>query len=276
MNLSTITSLRHPADIREIRSWRPGAAWLAGGTWLFSEPQPTLDTLIDLEALRWPAIQTSANGLDIASTCRIMDLYRLEGPAEWVALPLLRECCDGLLASFKIWNTATVGGNICMSLPAGAMTSLAVGLEATLTLWPLGGSPRIVRAVDFVTANHQNILQPGELLRSIHLPSTALSKRYAFRRASLVKLGRSTALLIGTRGTDGKLLITITAATPHPVQLAFDEIPSADELRQAIDSAIPEDGYFDDANGRPNYKQHLTYYFAEQIRTELAQAGAQA
>lgn len=273
MNLNTITSVKRPADAGEIMSWQSGYAWLAGGTWLFSEPQPATDTLIDLERLHWPPLQVSADGLDVAATCRIMELYRLEGPTEWIALPLVRECCNALLASFKIWNTATVGGNICLSLPAGAMTSLVAALEGVLTLWPRDGDPRSVPAVDFVTGNHQNVLQPGELLRSIHLPAAALSKRYAIRRASLVKLGRSAALLIGTRGIDSKLLITITAATPRPVQLAFVGIPSANELRRAIDLAIPEDGYFDDVNGRPDYRRHLTYYFAEQIRAELAQPG---
>lgn len=276
MNLNTITSVKRPADAGEIRSWHSGYAWLAGGTWLFSEPQPATDTLIDLERLRWPPLQVSADGLDIAATCRIMELYRLEGPTEWIALPLVRECCNALLASFKIWNTATVGGNICLSLPAGAMTSLVAALEGILTLWPRDGVPRSVSAVDFVTGNHQNVLQPGELLRSIHLPAAALSKRYAIRRASLVKLGRSAALLIGTRGVDSNLLLTITAATPRPVQLAFVGIPSAYELRRAIDVAIPEEGYFDDVNGRPDYRRHLTYYFAEQIRAELAQPGGAA
>jgi hypothetical protein len=106
--------------------------------------------------------------------------------------------------------------------------------------------------------------------------ASALSKRYAIRRASLVKLGRSAALLIGMRGNDGKLLITITASTRRPVQLAFPGIPSADELRRAIDRAIPENGYFDDVNGRPDYRRHLTSYFAEQIRVELAQPGEAA
>ena len=100
--------------------------------------------------------------------------------------------------SFKIWNAATVGGNICMSLPAGPMISLTAALEGVCTLWPRGGAPREVAAVDFVTGNHANVLQPGELLRSIHLPAAALSKRFAFRRASLTQLGRSAALLIGT------------------------------------------------------------------------------
>ncbi len=48
------------------------------------------------------------------------------------------------------------------------------------------------------------------------------------------------------------------------------------ELRRAIDARIPADGYFDDVHGSAAYKRHLTYYFAEQIRAELAQSGADA
>lgn len=276
MNLNTITTVKRPANADEVGGWEAGDAWLAGGTWLFSEPQPATNTLIDLEQLGWPALQVTPAGLEIAATCRIMEIYRLESPAEWAASPLLRECCNALLASFKIWNAATVGGNLCMSLPAGAMISMVTALEGTLTLWPRNGAPRSVSALEFVTGNHRNILQAGELLRSIHLPATALSKRYAFRRASLVKLGRSAALLIGTRGSDGHLLITITASTTQPIQLAFAGIPTAEELRRAIASAIPDNDYFDDVNGLPEYRRHLTYYFAEQIRVELAQSGGNA
>jgi hypothetical protein len=50
------------------------------------------------------------------------------------------------------------------------------------------------------------------------LPAAALSKRFAFRHASLTHLGRSAALLIGTQSKDGSdLLLTITAATPRPI-----------------------------------------------------------
>jgi hypothetical protein len=44
-----------------------------------------------------------------------------------------------------------------------------------------------VSVVDFVTSNHQNVLQKGELLRKIHLPAAALSKRTAMRQVSLTK-----------------------------------------------------------------------------------------
>jgi len=150
VNLNTITEVKRPASTEEIPDWREGCAWLAGGTWLFSTPQIATHTLIDLETLRWPALAVTPSGLDIAATCTIAELERFAGPAAWTAAPLLRLCCHALLMSFKIYNAATVGGNIVMSLPAGAMISLTATLEATYTLWPRHGNPRKVAALDFV------------------------------------------------------------------------------------------------------------------------------
>jgi CO/xanthine dehydrogenase FAD-binding subunit len=277
MDLHTITELLRPPSPDVIASWRPGQAWLAGGTWLFSEPQPSLDTLIDLHGFGWPPLTVTDAGLEIAATCPIIALDSFAPPSDWAAGPLLSQCCRSLLMSFKIMNTATIGGNICMSLPAGALITLTVALEARYTLLPRNGAPRDVAAVDFVLGDHRNILQPGELLRSILIPATALAKRFAIRRATLTHLGRSAALLVGTQtpGTND-LLLTITAATPRPIQLHFPAMPTADELRAAIGTAIPDDGYFDDVNGTPAYKRHLTYRFAEQLRCELDNAGAGA
>jgi CO/xanthine dehydrogenase FAD-binding subunit len=272
MDLHTVTQVRRPAHADEIASWEPGLAWLAGGTWLFSEPQVEVHTLIDLESLRWPALQPSANGLEIAATCTVarLDQFAENAPPEWTATPLLRQCCRSFLASFKIWNEATVGGNVCMSLPAGPMISLTAALEGVCTLWPRGGDPRQLPVVDFVTGNHQNVLAPGELLRSIFLPAHALRKRYAFRRFTLTHLGRSEALLIGTRCPElGEFLLTITAATVRPVQLRFEALPAAGELKRAIE-AIPFGLYLDDVHGSPAHRQHLTHYFAQQILTELS------
>ena len=275
MNLNTVTEVKQPASAEEIREWRQGYAWLAGGTWLFSTPQIDTHTLIDLESLRWPALKATAAGLDIAATCTMAELDRFKAPAEWSAAPLLSLCCRSLLMSFKIWNAATVGGNICMSLPAGSMITLTTALEGVYTLWPRDGKPRAVAALDFVTGNHMNVLAPGELLRSIHLPASALSKRFAFRRSSLTHLGRSAVLMIGTQSANGDdLLLTVTAATFRPMQLRFDRVPTAAKLRHAIDAHIAEADYFDDVHGSAAYKRHLTYYYAEQIRAELQRGAA--
>jgi CO/xanthine dehydrogenase FAD-binding subunit len=275
MNLNTVTEVKQPSLAEDIKEWRDGCAWLAGGTWLFSTPQIGTDTLIDLQSLRWPALQASVDGLEIAATCTLAELASFEAPVAWKAAPLFKMCCDCLLASFKIWNAATVGGNICMSLPAGSMISLTASLEGIYTLWPRGAAPRKVAAVDFVTGNHANVLQPGELLRSIHLPARALAKRFAFRRASLTHLGRSAIIVIGTqRQGAGDLLLTVTAATSKPYQLRFDHVPDSRTLREAIFATIPEADYFDDVHGSALYKRHLTYYFAEQVRAELLDGAA--
>jgi CO/xanthine dehydrogenase FAD-binding subunit len=271
MNLNTVTEIKRPTSADEIPEWREGYAWLAGGTWLFSTPQIDTHTLIDLESLRWPALEATSDALGIAATCTIAELERFQAPTAWTAAPLLKLCSHALLMSFKIYNAATVGGNICMSLPAGAMISLMVSLEGSYTLWHRGGKPRKLDALDFVTGNHMNVLERGELLRSIHLPASALAKQFAFRRSSLTHLGRSAALVIGTRSKNGDdLLLTVTAATARPMQLHFDRLPSVGALRRAIDTAVRDADWFGDVHGSAAYKQHLTYYYAEQIRAELA------
>ena len=271
MNLNTITEVKRPKSLDEIPEWHDGYAWLAGGTWLYSTPQIETNTLIDLETLGWPALKSDADGLEIAATCTIAELERFAAPAAWTAAPLLKLCCHALLMSFKIYNAATVGGNICMSLPAGAMISLTSALEGTYTLWPRGEGERKISALDFVTGNHKNVLQPGELLRSIHLPATALTKRYAFRRSSLTHLGRSAALVIGTSNAGKRdLTLTITASTSRPIQLKFDSMPSSNDLGQAIEARVTDSEWFSDVHGSARYKRHLTYYYAVQIREELA------
>jgi len=274
MDLHTVSRVRRLGRAEEIDSWEAGSAWLAGGTWLFSEPQIDVHTLIDLESLQWPAIQPSADGLEIAATCKVVELDRFvdQAPLDWTAAPLFRLCCRSFLASLKIWNEATVRGNVCMSLPAGPMISLTAALEGVCTIWPRSGEPRRVSVVDFVTGNHRNVLAPGELMRSIFLPADALRKKFAFRRFTLTHLGRSEVLLIGTRcPVKDRFLLTITAATLRPVQLRFQGMPAAEDLKRAIDDAIPFSLYLDDAHGSPAHRKHLTHYFAEQIRSELFQ-----
>lgn len=274
MDLNTVSEVTRPSTREEIPNWCDGDAWLGGGTWLFSEPQPALRRLIDLEELRWEPLQVNETGLTIAGTCKISQLYGLVAPEEWRAAPLIRQCCQSLLASFKIWNTATVGGNICMSLPAGALISLTSALEGVCTIWQQGGGERNVPVLDFVTGDNQNVLGPGDLLRSIDLPASALHKRTSFRRMSLTHMGRSSVLLIGTLcPREGSFALTVTAATVQPVRIEFPRVPAADQLQVLLREAIPDALYFDDVHGTPAYRKHMTFYFAEEIRSELSVGG---
>ncbi len=276
MDLDTITTVLRPRRLDELPAggtgdpWRAGDAWLAGGTWLFSEPQPGLDRLIDLSALGWPAAEISEAGLQLSATGTIAALDRLVLPEDWIAAPLVGQCCRALLGSFKIWNRASVGGNLCLALPAGPMIALTAALDGICVLHRPGGAERRLPVTDFVLGPQRTALEPGEILRCIDLPAAALRRRTAFRRIALSPGGRSGALVIGTRAREGGCALTVTAATPRPVRLPFPDLPTAAALQEAIAAAIPPEGWYDDVHGAPDWRRHVTGLLAEEIRVELA------
>jgi CO/xanthine dehydrogenase FAD-binding subunit len=269
MDLNTVTEIARPQTRAELPAWSVGDAWLGGGTWLFSEPQAQLRRLVDLTELRWPALTPGETGLSIAATCTVAELDAFPCPPEWIASPLINQCCRAFLASFKVWKTATVGGNLCLSLPAGPMIALTAALDGVCTIWKAGGGEQKIGVADFVTGDRRNVLQAGDLLRQIDLPLAALTGRAAFRQISLTPLGRSAALLIGRLAADGALKLTVTASTVRPTQLSFEGVPGAEELRDAILSGIPDARYHDDVHGKPAWRKHMTLRLAEEIRTEL-------
>jgi hypothetical protein len=82
MDLHTVTEIQHPVSGNDVKQWQSGYAWLAGGTWLFSEPQINTHTLIDLESLNWPSLSASPEGLEIAATCKVVELDHFAAPPD--------------------------------------------------------------------------------------------------------------------------------------------------------------------------------------------------
>lgn len=278
MDLNTVEQYECPEGDAAVRAamagFAEGDAWLAGGTWLFSEPQRGLRRLIDLGGSGWEPLRAGPGGLEIAATCTIAELDAFEAPSGWAAGDLIGLCCRSFLASFKIWNVATVGGNICMSLPAGPMISLTSALDGVCHIITRDGSTREMPVIEFVRGPIDNALAPGEILRSIRIPAETLGRRAAFRRISLAPMGRSGALVIGTRDAGGAIDLTITAATFRPVRVRFERAPERADVGARIDAAIPEGGWFDDIHGRPDWRRHMVIEFAAEILAELKGAAA--
>lgn len=276
MDLNTVEAVHTPQSRDEVWPLGPTDAILAGGTWLFSEPQPHVARLVDITSLDWPPIILSDNGIEIAATCTLAALAELSTtvPAlrqDWTAAPLFAQCCSALVAGFKIWRTATVGGNICLSLPAGSMISLATALDGTALIWRPGGDARTVPVADFVTGVTTTVLDTGEILRSVHIPAAALRGRIAYRKLATSPLGRSGVVVIGRRDTPadgGALTISVTAATVRPYVVRFATSPTPEALREAL-SVIPDDAWTRDAHGDPDWRAAMTHQLAEQIVAEL-------
>ena len=266
MDLHTVTEVVSPARPGD---WRPGDVWLAGGTVLFAEERPGVTRLLDLAAAGWPPLVVHEDGLEIAATCTVAELAAFAGAPRFEAFHgIARGCCASFLAGFKIWNVATVGGNLCAALPAGPMIALTAALGGICLLQGPAGERRVPVA-DFVTGDGTTVLRDGELLRSVHLPAAALTGVATYRQGSLHTHGRSAALLAGRLDPGGRFTLTVTGATTRPHQLVFDAPPGRETLQVALAERIAADAYVTDVHGHPAWRRHLTREFAEEIRREL-------
>jgi xanthine dehydrogenase FAD-binding subunit len=266
MDLNTVTSYRQARSRKDL-ALAAGERIMGGGTWLLSEPQVDVTGLVDLTTMGWPTLEYRHDGLRVAATCTIAELSKLPERRGWTAQPLFFQCASALLASFKIWNVATVGGNVCQSFSAAAMVSLFVALDATATVWaPDGGDYRVPVEL-LVTGNGTNNLSPGEVLRAIDIPVHALRARTGFRKIALASLGRSGAVLTGRVDADGRAVFTITAATLAPTVLRYPTTPDAATLRADVEAA---DGYYTDPLGAADWRRAVSALLLEEIRQELA------
>lgn len=265
MDITTVTSFR-PARSRADLALAPGEVVIAGGTWLMSEPQPGTTGFVDLTTLEWPDLEVTDEGLRIAATCtiaRLLDWVEGEAPSAWTSLALARPAADALLASFKIWNTATVGGNVCQAFAAGAMIALLSTLDATALIWTPDGGDRRVAVADLVIDDAATSLAPGEVVRALDVPANALRARVGLQKIALAELGRSGAVVTARVDPDGSAVFVLTAAVRRPRVLRFARVPGAGELRDAIASASD---FYTDPLGSADWRRGVSVVLAERLR----------
>jgi len=271
--LHTVETVDRPADDAALRrrtaSLGEDGALLAGGTWLFSVPQPHLRGLVDLTAPSWPALTVTGSGLTVAATATFAEVVGAGSLPEWTAVPLIRGCAEALVGSHKIWNVATVGGNIALALPAAPMITLAATLDGVAVVWPAMGGEIRMPVVDLVVGAHRTTLRRGDVLRALELPARALRSRTALRTVSLSPLGRSAVLLGGRVDADGAVAIAVTAARERPVVLRFPTSPTVRELDDAVCGLDVGGPWYDDPHGSPQWRRAMTRRLAQEIRDEL-------
>ncbi|MDX2376313.1 FAD binding domain-containing protein [Microbacterium sp. LRZ72] len=273
MDLNTVTSYRR-ARTRADLALAPGEIILGGGTWIYGEPQPETTGLVDVTTMGWPDLEITHAGLRVSATCTIATLvafsegrHDVVAPPVWRALEVIPDAANALLASFKIWNAATVGGNICRSYAAGSMVALAAGLDGIAVIWTPDGGERRTAVAELVTGNGTNDLAPGEVLRAVELPARALRARMVLRKIALAELGRSGAVVTARRDEDGAVVVGITAATSRPVLLRYPALPSSASL---ADDVASTPGYYTDPLGPADWRRAVTGVLAERVRADLA------
>lgn len=258
MDLCTVETYLQPTNLDDVQDWRADWAWLAGGTWMFTQPQPQVKTLVDMQHLGWSEIECTPDGLTIGATCILSHLLQATYPPEWSAVAALHSAVHEL-ASFKVQNVATIGGNVCLALPAGTFAPALVALGATYHLIAPNGATRDVPALAFQTGDRQTVLQPGEALRQIWIPAENLTWHVGYRRICVATAGLAVTIVVvaynpRTRATR----IAIGAATPAPQVLSFPDMPSPMAMAAALDAQCPLTAYLDNEQASAIYRRHVT------------------
>jgi carbon-monoxide dehydrogenase medium subunit len=133
--------------------------------------------------------------------------------------PLLAEACRSV-ASYQLRNRATVAGNICNASPAGDTIGACLVFGGALRIYGSAGW-RWEPLNTFFKGPGKTILNPGDLVTAIHLPSPAIGAvgRY-------LKLGRN-------KLSDLAIVGVTILGWPDP------ELPAGLRLRMALSSVAP-------------------------------------
>ena len=266
MDLYSVKTYLQPQSLTEVADWRSDWNWLAGGTWIFNEPQPHVKTLVDMQRLDWSAIEVTSDGLTIGATCIQNDLLDFSFPPDWQATEALKDAVREL-ASFKLSHAATVGGNICLALSASTFAPAMAALKATYEIWRPEGDPYAVAAVDFQTAPQQTILQPGEVLRSVKIPAASLTGwQTCFKRMAVCTAGYAIAIVVTAyHPQTQQVRFGIGGSIPAPRLVEFESVPTAEQ----IDEVFQGQPFLNDERGSAAYRRHITQLLMQRGITEL-------
>ncbi len=244
---------------------------LAGGTDLIvqvGENVRDVDTLVD--GKRIPELMEISfdlvTGLTLGAAVPCYRIYEH---------PEIKSHYSGLVDSASIiggtgiQGRASVGGNLCNSGPAGDTIPVLIAYSATARILGANGE-RTVAVEDFCTAPGRNILQPDELLVSIHFPAPPAHFGAAYLRfiprneMDIAVVGVGASLSLDEDGNIATARIALAAVAPKPLyapEVGYflqGKAPSTEVFAEAGDIARSLVTPISDMRGTAAHRKHLT------------------
>ena len=196
------------------------------------------------------------------------------------AWPLLCEATS-FIGHIQIRNRGTVGGSLAHAFPSAELPIAMVTLDASFALRS-AASQRTVRARDFFLAFMTTLLEPGELLAEVIVPSSPPNSGYSFQEVSrrhgdFALAGAAALIALDASGAIELARLTLTGTTPMRAEsgekLLLGERPSEALFRDAAARAtenLEQDG---DIHASAEYRRGACAVLA---RRALNQAAARA
>ena len=126
------------------------------------------DLVVDIKAI--PELNElsydSEKGLTLGAAVPCYKIYSNETVAK--AYPGLMDAAE-LIGGIQIQGRASIGGNVCNATPSADSIPALIALGATCNIQSANGA-REIPVEDFCTGPSRNVLEPDELLVSLHIP----------------------------------------------------------------------------------------------------------
>jgi carbon-monoxide dehydrogenase medium subunit len=244
---------------------------LAGGTDILVQlrgGRRSADLIVDMKNI--PELNelsySSQKGLTLGAATPCYRIYQDQTVAS--EYPGLIDAAS-LIGSIQIQGRASIGGNLCNSAPSadGIPPIIVLGGVATI-VGPNGA--REVPVSDFCTGPGQNVLQPGEILVSIHLPpppphSGASYLRFIPRNEmDIAVAGVGSQVVLDAAGRNfvsARIALASVAPTPVFAREAGESLagkPVSDEaIEEAAQKAMSAAKPINDMRGTVRQRVHL-------------------
>jgi CO/xanthine dehydrogenase FAD-binding subunit len=204
--------------------------------------------ITQLEELRY--IEPVAGGLEIGALTSHAELMR--SPLVLEQAPALVEAAASV-AGPQVRARGTLGGNLCTASPAADTVPALLVLDAEVVLLGLEGERRL-QLGEFLTGPGQTALGPGEMLKSVFVPTTSLGTGMAFeklgkRKALIISVVNVAALLVAEGGRIQDARLALGAVAPTVVRC-----PEAEAFlvgREPVESTFAEAAYLIHETIRP-------------------------
>jgi carbon-monoxide dehydrogenase medium subunit len=261
---------------------------IAGGTSVMLLIQLGLMEPTHLVSLRKVTeLRGIATGPDGALEIRPMTTHRqLETSADVQRFcPALKDTF-GHVATVRIRNQGTVGGNLAHADPAQDPPPMLIALDADVTLRSATRERRVALE-EFFTGYLSSVAEPGEILTSIHVPALPAGTRATYVKFlprthdDYATVSVAAALRMnGEQCEDVRLALGSVAPTPVRARVVEDALRG-----QKLSDAVIRDAAAlvpdlldppDDARGSAAYKRRMARVWTERALRQLRDGGAHA
>ncbi len=253
----------------ETLSRDPQALALAGGTDLLVQLRSGRKaTSLVVDVKRIPEMNElrydPGRGLTLGAAVECCRIYNDRAVGR--AYPALAEVA-ALIGGTQIQNRASIGGNLCNAAPSADSVPVLIAYGGACRIAGPSGV-REMQVEEFCTAPGQNVLGPGELLVSLHLPPPqarfgARYLRFIPRNEMDIAVAGAAVSVALENGTFRAARIALSAVAPTPlfVRAAGEALAGrpvdADSIECAAQIARASAQPITDMRGSADYRRHL-------------------